>query len=907
MQSEISAGLKRLVMSPRRLSGVSLWNALSPREREAAARAYLGSAPAGRRHLNGIVAEARNLRPATVFKWPEAKIVAAMRSVPLPDPAVAVGLLQSHHVPGQLPMVTGFLDALGVRHEDGRVESIEQVDASDEVVRTAAERIAEDYGLQTAAVYLLVLRLWRAPAGEKGRVWLQTLLATPPERADSELEEPPEAVAEPSAALSGEEREAEQDDPTRQRSFTTLDRLLILAAVDTAQGIEGALSEDELDDVVDELLKLNGRRHQSYFHAGFRDVLLDRAVAEELPAENQGRLRWYWTGAIQGWARRKQWDCIVREYAKTPVVKDLGSGSDSPSVAAVQHVVEALRQQDRTIEIAPFVKVEAVVGQPRLFIMLLDAATKLLREGDAGSALPIFELLMEASRTLEERGVSPPERLLLDVHRRMAHCLRQLHEHARARDLLEHLLREDPDPNIRAMVHADLGLMVGGFDGLEEVALPLRHDELDGAMSRLAEGAEHFRESVKVKTSYSAHGHYCLGVLALGRAVNDGVFEGAERHLQRARVYFSEAAGTYPQELVQRASLYFGIAKAQQLSSHKLAHAADVTTKALRSGARFPPYLIDQTVEAFGLADDKADLRRVTDAIIETGGDAVLDALATCEAALDHCSGLCDKLLSRATSKNRAGSARAADLRSALRGFLNRSDLEAAGEALDALEKLARSRVAVPAFLELMKDRTRYEPAWDIDDASIARACCHEARGEFLDALTVLQDLFYRLASSEREGGLGDAAGVLHRIRGYGIDSSIYSDMTRRFDALAARETDAIPAGDVEAGRQVRVLVVGGAEQQARAEEMARRKLEEHYPRIRASFIRTGWHGNWNRTFADIQREMPRHDALVIVRFMRTHLGRKIRQHWSGPWRFCWSGGPGAIVEAVASAAAAVR
>ena len=650
LRSAISPGLLRIVTSPRRLSALSLWNALNSDEREAAAWAYLRSEEAGRKKLNGIVAEARNFRPATVVKWPEVKIVTAMRSAPLRTPDIAIGLLNCHHVPGQLPMVSAFLDALGVPHEEGGVDTFQQVDADDSVIQAAAERMVQEHGFRAAAVYLLALKLWNAPAGEKGRAWLQELLEAPPDTADPEPDESPEVAPEPSSPPA-EETVAEQDDPTRQRSFTTLDRLLVDAAVDAAQGIRGALSEDELDDVVDELVTLNRSRHQSYFHAGYRDVLFDRAIAEELPAENQTRLRWYWTGAIQGWARRKQWDCIVREYARTPVVKELGSGSSAASEAAVRHVVEALRQQDRTAEIAPFVKVGALVRQPRLFVMLLDAATELLREGDAGSALPIFELLMKTRRALEKRGESPSQRRLLAAHRRMAHCLRQLHEHARARKLLTRLLKEDPDPNIHAMVHADLGLMDAGFDGLEEVALPPGRDDLKDMLSRLAEGADHFRDSVKVETSYSAHGHYCLGVLALGRAVADEVYDEAERHLQRARVYFSEAAGDYPHDLVQRTNLYFGIAKAQQLSSNKLAHAADVTAKALSSGARFPGYLIGYTVEAFGFADDKADVRKVTEAIIATGGDRGLDELATCEVALDWCPALSNKLRSRANNR----------------------------------------------------------------------------------------------------------------------------------------------------------------------------------------------------------------------------------------------------------------
>lgn len=905
-QLGLSAPLKRLVFDPRRLGTVSLWHALSAKERGAACKAYIKSETRGRETLNRIVAEGRNFRPATVRKWPEEKITTAMGSVPLRDPGLASRLVQCLHVPGRLPMVTGFLDALSVPNSDGEVGSFDEVDANEDVVRSAVTKLVEEYGPRAPATYLLTLRLFRAPAGEKGRARLQEMLEAPPGEAEHESLESPSTEPE-AAEQQAEESQAEQEDPTRQLSFTTLDRLLILTAVDSAQGIKGALSEDELDDLVDELVTLNGRRHQSYFHAGFRDVLFDKPVAEELPAANQSRLRWYWAGAVQGWARRERWDCIVREHATNPVVKEFGSGSNDASVAAVQHIVEALRQEGRTAEIAQLVKVRAILGQPHLFKLLLDAATELLGKGDAASALPIFELLMKTRKELEKRGVSPTERLLLDAHRRMAHCLRHLHQHARARRLLRDLLKQDPDPNIHAMVHADLGLIVGGFDGLEEVVLPLRHDELDGVVDRLAKGVEHFQKSVDTETTHSAHGHHCLGVLALGRAVADHAFEDAEHHLQRTRVHFSEAADSYSTSLVEHANLYFGIAKALQLSSNKLAHAADVVTRSLASGARMPTYLIAQTIEALELAEEKRDLRRVTEAIIDTGGDPALDELATCDAALDHYPALADRLCDRARTDGRAAIDQAADLRSALRGFLHRGDRKEAGEALDGLERLAQDAVAVPEFLALLEDHDCYTGAWDPEDAVIARARCHEDCGEFLEATGVLQDLFYRLASPEREAGLNDAAGVLERIQGYGIDPDYYADMTRRYQALAAREAQAATAAKQGRTAPVRVLVVGGGEQQARAEDAVRSTLKERYPLIRVRFIRTGWSGNWSRKFSEINREMKRHDALVIIRFMRTHLGREIRRNWEGPWRSCWGGGPGAIVEAVSRAAAAVR
>lgn len=907
----LSPRLKRLVANPKRLSTVSLWTALEPDERAAAAKAYLGADTGGRMQLDKIVAGARNFRPATVKKWPEEKIVKAARHIPLQDPEVAANLLTCYHVPGQLDMVAAFLDALGVSHDQGQIDARATIDAEKEVARSAIRGMVEEHGPRKSAVYLLALISSGTVASETGGAWLQELIDAQSPEADGETGESRLTEAGPAEHhTEGEhvdEDQLEEDDPTRQPSFTTLDRLLILAAVDAAQGIEGALNEDQLDDVVDELVTLNGRRHQSYFHAGFRNVLFDKPVREELPAENPSRLRWYWTGAVQGWARRERWDCIVREHATNPVVRELGNGSSAASVVAVRHIVEALRREGRTSEIAKLVKVRAIVQQPRLFRMMLEAATELLGKGDAASALPLFELLMKTRTELEKRGVSPTERLLLDAHRRMAHCLRHLHQHARARRLLRDLLKQDPDPNIHAMVHADLGLMVGGFDVLEEVLLPLRREELGGVVDRLAKGVEHFRDSVGIETAYSAHGHYCLGVLALARAVEDHKFEDAEHHLQCTRAHFSEAADSYSSNLVEHGNLYFGIAKALQLSSNKLAHAADVITSSLASGARMPSYLIDQTVEALGLAEEKGDLKRVTEAIIETGGNPDLDELAKCQAALDHCPALADKLAERAEADGRSATNRAADLRSALRGYRHRGDWRAVGEVLDRLERLAKDDVAVPEFLELLEDRASYDLAWDLEDATIARARCHEDRGEFPEAVNVLrQDLFYRLATTERDAGLNDAAGILERIRGYGIDPDYYSGMTSRYNGLLQAAEAEAPAEPDRSG-SVRVLVVGGGEKQAKAEDVVHARLKEEHPHIRARFIQSGWSGNWSRPFSEMEREMKNHDALVIIRFMRTHLGRGIRRSWDGVWRSCWGSGPGAIVEAVARAAAAVR
>ncbi len=1007
--SPFPASLRRLIASSRRPRPIGIWNALTPNEKIAAARACLGAGPADAGLVLKAVAEGLNFRFATVKKWSPDKAARELPRVPVRDLGTAMVLLRRLHDPGRIPMIASFLDALGVAHDEGRVEEYRGVVADRDSLRVAAQAMYENHGPRLTAVYLLYLHMSGAPAGDEALSWLrdvdegtidasgaaaagetsaddrqatstpgaapgpsaetgvaavgeplvsssrpstpeptspgQTEIPSPiseetarpgpsPDKAGTPTPDPTEAPSLPIRSASSRpgaprmeeegghepasDTEPSRRDPSRLRSFTTLDVLLKRAAIAVSRDIHGALTEDQLDDVVDELLKLrftedelddavdelvhlNATRHQSFFHAGFRDVVLERTMPEEPPADYPAGLRWYWTGAVQGWERRNQWPEIVEAFQHEKIVRELGDGNDSASLEAVQHVVRALRETGNTDEIAGFVKPRTIEQEPALFEPVLEAATAVQREGNPESARRIFELLMNVDPEIGDAGQHQLERLRLDARRRMAHCLRHLHYHDRARTLLTNLLDTERDPDVRAMVHADLGIMAGGFDGLEEVVLPPTRSELDGVLTRLERGKDHFFKSSNLQARYSAHGRYCLGVLALGRAVEDGTFEDAERHLQRARNHFSEGGASYANDLRHHANLYFGIARAQEISADKLAHAADVITRALAAGARIPRYLIVPTTEAFGLEGVEGDLKRVTNAIADTG-DSALDELVEYDPGLGLYPWLAERLRLRAETKGRPPKDRARDLRSAFHGFLQQGNSEAAGEVLDRLERLARDNVATSDFLDLLDDQLVFD-AWDHEDVIVACARLHENRGEYENAVSVLESLFHRLAT---DGKMADAAGLLARIRDYGIDPGFYSSMRDRYEALSAQMAEAAEPSTSEAPAPVTILVVG-AELQSGDQAVVRSQLRDRHKGISVDFVPTGWSQNWQRPYSDIKSRMEKCDALVIQRFMRTHLGRAIRRACTVPWRSCYGSKPGVICNTVLEAAAAAR
>ena len=902
-------GLVALIRAPRKLSAVRLWKALGSDEKIRVLTGHVLDQD-NRRNLVELIAGQRNFREQTVRRWDDGKIVRWALPLRLSN-SLAGKLLQTMHIERRREMLADFLDALGIPNDDG----LSQGDAAsgdygpDGVnegdVHRAAEDLVREHGLRRAIVYFLTLAVQNVPF--KGHLWSWMEGSLDRDSAG--------ATVEPADAEAGDEDLYEGDvdgesDPGRHRSFTTLDRLLIEAIVDSKQEVVGSLDSDEVDDAVNELVNLNGRRQHSYFHLGFRDVLFAGKPRREIPATNRKRARWYWAGAILAWARSRAWSEILAAYDAHAEVRRLGDGTDFATEEAARQVVHALARSGRSGEVAGFVEVRGILTYPALFGALLDIGTRLLRQREVGQARTIFDRLMEAVRALERDGQPPALQPFLVVRRRHAHCLQRTREHDRARRQLENLLDLDTDPNHLAMIYADLGLLAGNFDSLEEVSLPARKADLPDFVDRLREGREEFGRSVEKDVPYAAHGHYCLGVLALGENVlkeEQANYPGASDHLLRAQSRFAGQPRDYGVPLVARASLYLGIAKAASVdSAATLSHAANVMVPALGQGAALPPYLAEVAVAGLDVGAGGEELTRFARALLSTGDDTALSALSGSSVVVQHCDEVRDGLRRRA---ERLGTSEVAarDLRICLRGYLQAGQTAEARDVLDRLEDLAGHGIGSEEFGELLS-RQGFQPAWEPEEAVVAHARCLEKRGRYLDALQLLKPLVHQFAG---EGRLDEAEGLLDTIRSYGLSEDHYADAAGRMRALSEQsrrqENDRQMTDDEEVRESVRVLFVGGDERQEKAERAVRDRLGQRAPHIEVTFIHPGWSGNWRRHLDKVRRELPNHDALVVMRFVRTEFGTQVRKHCEKPWRFCWASGTRGMADSIMEAARAAR
>jgi hypothetical protein len=103
----------------------------------------------------GAVAEARKLRPAFLERTPRASRHAGMVSI-LARPRlelIAANVLREWLMKQQTPMLSDFLNALGVPHKDGAVDDLPAT-VDDEKLRVAVEGLLSKYPAEEIAIYL---------------------------------------------------------------------------------------------------------------------------------------------------------------------------------------------------------------------------------------------------------------------------------------------------------------------------------------------------------------------------------------------------------------------------------------------------------------------------------------------------------------------------------------------------------------------------------------------------------------------------------------------------------------------------------------------------------------------------------------------------------------------------------
>jgi hypothetical protein len=135
-----------------------LWKRMTPELRIQAARAFWLDEEATNDQIQAVmlISQQKKFRAKSVLALDpdrKARHLASLGS--LPD-AVAARVLVVYHLAEQRPMMGSFLDALGIKHENGLIQD-EDVKPDPARVETAAAQLAEQFPAEHVSLYLNTL------------------------------------------------------------------------------------------------------------------------------------------------------------------------------------------------------------------------------------------------------------------------------------------------------------------------------------------------------------------------------------------------------------------------------------------------------------------------------------------------------------------------------------------------------------------------------------------------------------------------------------------------------------------------------------------------------------------------------------------------------------------------------
>ena len=140
------------------------WKRLSADRRLAAADAFWRdeNGRAEQAEAIAVIAQRIKFRTKSVIALPIEKKARHLVALPVVSEGVAARLIVAYHLAHQRPMMGRFLDALGIKHEDGLIADEKVEPVSKERLAAAASALAASSPAEDVALYLSTL-LWQDP------------------------------------------------------------------------------------------------------------------------------------------------------------------------------------------------------------------------------------------------------------------------------------------------------------------------------------------------------------------------------------------------------------------------------------------------------------------------------------------------------------------------------------------------------------------------------------------------------------------------------------------------------------------------------------------------------------------------------------------------------------------------
>jgi hypothetical protein len=141
-----------------------LWKQLNAEKRRQAADAFWHDEHAANEQAEAVnlIAQRIKFRLKSVIAMPVEKKSQYLLSMPAISEMIAARMLVAFHLQHQRAMMGAFLDALGIKHEEGIIAEEEVTPPTADALKQAARAIAASYPAEDVSLYLSTL-VWQDP------------------------------------------------------------------------------------------------------------------------------------------------------------------------------------------------------------------------------------------------------------------------------------------------------------------------------------------------------------------------------------------------------------------------------------------------------------------------------------------------------------------------------------------------------------------------------------------------------------------------------------------------------------------------------------------------------------------------------------------------------------------------
>jgi len=136
-----------------------LWKKLSAERRIAAAELFWSDEQSTEQQIEAVSALATHMkfRPKTLIGLPIERKARYLATLPAISDVVAARALINYHLERQRPMMSAFLDLLGITHEDGLISEENVAKPSADKLREAATELSSKYSREDVTLYFSTL------------------------------------------------------------------------------------------------------------------------------------------------------------------------------------------------------------------------------------------------------------------------------------------------------------------------------------------------------------------------------------------------------------------------------------------------------------------------------------------------------------------------------------------------------------------------------------------------------------------------------------------------------------------------------------------------------------------------------------------------------------------------------